>query len=269
MATMAQVRLQAKRAGVSPADIRSAESVAELQRLIKRHGSDGRRTTVKKSATVKKSTARKASATKTAGRKSAPATGRNSGAAKRQTPAKAKPAPARSNGYEAKGGRNVLEGVDFGDTDGWNARPGSAPDRIIKALKRFRGNREKVLEFLLPEIGDFVKAKRRDGSKWARGEREKMLAYRIARTAWDFALKTGQHEKAENRVEYGTGGTGAGIWKPARKAKAAAKTTRTTKQTPKPRTTKAQPKPKRQTTTRRTTTRKGTTTRRKAVRARR
>ena len=86
-----------------------------------------------------------------------------------------------------------------------------------------------------------------------------MLAYRIARTAWDFALKTGQHEKAENRVEYGTGGTGAGVWKPAKKATAKARTA-----------TKAAPKKAAKGRNSRPAARKAapkkTTTRRRAVR---
>jgi hypothetical protein len=252
MATMAETRTKAKRAGVSPADIRSAESVAELQRLIKRHtggGTSNGRRAVKKSTVQKSKPATTRKATTSTGRKAAPVKGRNSSAAtKRQSAASRKAAPApKASAYEPKGGRYVLEDVDFGETDGWNARPGSAPDRIIKALKKYRGNREKVFDALVDEIGDFVKPKRRDGTKWAKGEREKMLAYRIARTAWDFALKTGQHEKASNRVEYGTGGTGRGVWKPARKAKVT-----------KARTTKAKAAPKRNS---KPAARKATTTR--------
>jgi uncharacterized low-complexity protein len=44
-----------------------------------------------------------------------------------------------------------------------------------------------------------------------------MLRYRISRTLFDFAVQTGQHEVAKNRVQYGTGGTGQGVWKPAKR----------------------------------------------------
>jgi hypothetical protein len=242
MATIAALRTEAKKAGVAPSAIRAAENVKELEALIKRHGggtktSTNGRTAVKKSTTVRKSkSVTKATPTKRTGRKPAPAKGRNSSPAKRQaaaTPRKAA-TKAKASGYEPKGGRNVLDGVNYSLTDGWNARPDSAPDTIIKVLKKFRGDREKAFDFLVQDIGDFVKPRKRDKTKWAKGEREQMLRYRIARTAWDFALKTGQHEKAENRVQYGTGGTGRGIWKPAKKAapakarttKAATKTTR-------------------------------------------
>ena len=229
MASIATLRTEAKKVGVAPSAIRAAESVKELEALIKRHGggtktSDNGRRVVKKSKSVTKSKPVKAT-TRTTGGKAAPAKGRNSSPAKRQPAATRKAAPKpKVSAYEAKGGRNVLDGVNFGATEGWNARPGSAPDTIIKALKKYKGDRERVFDYLVGDIGDFVKPKRRDGSKWAKGEREKMLQYRIARTAWDFALKTDQHEKAENRVEYGTGGTGAGIWKPAKRKAAPAAT---------------------------------------------
>ena len=170
--TMAQARTKAKQSGVSPADIRSAESVEELQWLIKRFGGTANGKAVKKSTTVKKSKpATRKATTRSTGRKAAPVKGRNSSAAtKRQSTAKAKAkAPARTSSYEAKGGRNVLEGVNFGETDGWNARPGSAPDQIIKALKKYRGNRERVFDALVGEISTFVKPKRRDGIEVGEG----------------------------------------------------------------------------------------------------
>ena len=50
-----------------------------------------------------------------------------------------------------------------------------------------------------------------------------MLRYRISRTAFDFAVRTGQHEPSDNRVEYGTGGTGNGTFKHAKAKKSAPK----------------------------------------------
>lgn len=212
--SVGQLRKQAKEMGIPVAEIRGATSATELTSLIKQYGKNGTGSRKVAKKAVKKSVAAK-STTKAAkpqrrAAKSAPAKSRNSGKAKRQT-------TTRTSTYEPKGGRNLLDGVDFSDTDGWNPRVGSAPDRIVKLLRKYRGNRDKVFDALVGEIGDFVKPRRADGSKWTRDEREAMLRYRIARTAWDFALKTGQHEKAENRVEYGTGGTGQGIYKPAKK----------------------------------------------------
>jgi hypothetical protein len=110
--------------------------------------------------------------------------------------------------------------VEYGDFEGWNPRAGSAPDRIIKALKKFRGDRAKVFDFLAPDVWDFVGKTKRNGDKRTKAEALDMLAYRISRTAWDFAMRTKQHDAADNRVKYGTGGTGQGVWKPAKARKA-------------------------------------------------
>jgi hypothetical protein len=45
----------------------------------------------------------------------------------------------------------------------------------------------------------------KDGSKRSLDSAHEMLKYRISRTAWDFAMKTGQHAAATNRAEYGEG----------------------------------------------------------------
>lgn len=215
MATLAVLRKQAKAKGIPASEIKAATTASALAEVIKTFGKPAKKSgAVKKSAAVKKSS----------GRKSAPAKSkRTTGTAKR-------PTAAKSNGYVAKGGRNVLDSVDYNETDGWNARPGSAPDRIVKALKKFRGNRDKVFDFLADDIWDFVGKKMRDGSKRTKADAEKMLRYRIARTEWDFAMRTGQHSKATNRVEYGTGGTGEGTFKRAKSAKS--KTATKTKTAP-------------------------------------
>jgi len=220
-ASLNKLKMQAKKLGFSRTDLAGADR-SEILEMIAQGGPETesengkpRKKSASKAA-VKKAVTKKASPA----RKSAPAKSRKSGTAKRQTARKPK-AEASKNGYQAKGGRNILEGVDYSEHEDWNPRPGSAPDRIIKALRKFHGKRERVFEFLLPNIGDFVKAKKADGTPWAKGDgpgtRKGMLKYRIARTAWQFALQTGQHEKAENRVTYGTGGTGEGKFKPAKR----------------------------------------------------
>lgn len=230
MASIAALRKQAKDAGASRNEILAATTASELQELIAEH-TDGsaRKTVVKKKAVAKKSTrksaerksARKATVAKTtSGRKSAPAKSRKSGTAKRQ-------AAARSNGYVAKGGRNMIEDVDFSVTDGWNPRPGSPPDLIVKSLKKFKGNRSKVHAALAPNVFDFVGKKMADGTKRSKESALKMLAYRISRTAFDFAIRTGQHEPSQNRVQYGTGDTGQGLFKPAKRTSGRKAATRT------------------------------------------
>jgi hypothetical protein len=239
MATsLAKLRARAKKLRIPATQIRSAGR-DELESMIEDaeeyENGKPRKKVVRKKAS-RKGVVRKAvrkSATKSAPAKSTKA---RKGTAKRQTTRKTATrkttkASGNSNGYQAKGGRNVLEDVDYSPHEDWNPRPGSAPDRIIRAMRKFRGNREKVYEFLLPDIDDFVKPKRADGSKWEKGDvgtntRRGMLKYRIARTAWQFAVQTDQHDKATNRVEYGTGGTGAGIYKPNKRRATPQKATR-------------------------------------------
>lgn len=251
MATLATLRKQAKEAGVPASRIRSAEDASELRQIIKSHTKATNGTKKKgaakkavgKAVVSKPKRAKKAeveapkrrgrppgSKNKTAisaGSKSKPATkSGNSGKAKRPTAAKATRVAMEESG------RNLLDTIDYRETEGWNAREGSAPDRIVKALRKFKGKREKVFDYLVGDIWDFVAKKRRDGTKNTRTEAEKMLRYRIARTDWDFAMRTGQHTKAENRAEYGTAGTGAGTFKPAGskvKAKGNSTKTKTTK----------------------------------------
>lgn len=241
MAKLSELRTEAKRLGISAATIRSATTAEELQSVIEDHGAHEGGSSVavkakakskvaKKKTTARKATARKQTrkSTTTSARKpnrnsarkaSTPAKSRKSGKAKRSSNS-----TTRTSGYVAKGGRNVLDDVEYGDFEGWNPRPGSAPDRIVKALKKFRGNRAKVYDFLAPDVWDFVGKTYRNGERRTKGEALEMLAYRISRTAWDFAMRTGQHEIAGNRVKYGTGGTGMGVWKPAKAAKATRKT---------------------------------------------
>jgi len=246
MAKLSELRKQAKALGIAPAVIRSATTAEELSSVIADHnahdggstvvrakakakGKSGSKTTVRKSnrkATVAKVHSQK----RNSGRKaSTPAKSRKSGTAKRSS-------TKSTSSYVPKGGRNVLDDVDFSFTDGWNPRDGSAPDVIVKALRKAKGNREKVFEALKADVWDFVGKKYRNGDKRSKDEALEMLRYRIARTAWDFAMRTGQHESASNRVEYGTGGTGMGVWKPAKRK--ASKTAPATRKSSKGRKTK-------------------------------
>jgi hypothetical protein len=208
MPTLGQLRQSAKGLGIPASDIRSATSADELQALIVQFmngGSTKTKTTRKPAAPKRTATARKA-ATKSVRR------GRPPKAATR-TAVKSKPAAKSATTGKAKrstadeSGRMMLGDVDFNVTDGWNAREGSPPDLIVKALRRFKGNRSKVFTHLLPNIWDFVGRKMQDSTKRSQASAETMLQYRISRTAWDFAMKTGQHEKSTNRAEYGTQGT--------------------------------------------------------------
>ena len=235
MPTLGQLRQSAKGLGISTADIRSATSADQLQAMIVKHMNGGSTKTTTRKASTKTTTARrgrppKATATKTTAVKSKPAAKSTQGKAKRST--------ADTNGDS---GRHMLEDVDYTATDGWNAREGSAPDLIVKALRKFRGNREKVFDSLLPKITPlFVGPRMKDGTKRTKASAETMLRYRISRTAWDFAMKTGQHEKSTNRAEYGTQGT---YKKPGASRTAAKRTTAPKTTTAKRTTQKAAQKP--------------------------
>ncbi len=216
MAKLAELRKKAKGMGISAAVLRRATTASELQAVINDHAPSGK---AKATAKAKgKSPVRKVSVPK---RK--PTARKNSGR-KASTPAKSKGAKAKrsstSSTRETKGGRNLLGKVNYSDTEGWNPRKDSAPDLIIRALRKFKGNRTKVFEALKGDIWDFVAKKKQDGSKRTKAEAESMLRYRISRTAFDFAIRTGQHEPSTNRVEYGTGGTGNGTFKPKKAVKA-------------------------------------------------
>ena len=220
MAKLAELRKKAKGMGISAAVLRRATTASELQAVINDHSSSGKpkakaKAKKGKSTPVRKA-ARKAPVRKQSGRKAS-------------TPAKSKGAKAKrsstSSTREAKGGRNLLGKVNFSDDDGWNPRKGSAPDLIIRALRKFKGDRTKVFNHLKGDIWDFVAKKKQDGTKRTKAEAEAMLRYRISRTAFDFAIRTGQHEPSTNRVTYGTGGTGNGTYKPkgAKSARKASK----------------------------------------------
>lgn len=222
MAKLAELRKKAKDMGIAAAVIRRATTASELQSVIDDHGSHDRprkKGAVKKAA-VKKAVRKSSAAKKSPARKASGNSGR-----KASTPAKSKGKAKRSSAssYEPKGGRNLLSKVNFSKTDGWNPREGSAPDRIVKALKRFKGDRTKVFDHLKGDVWDFVQKTKSNGEKRTKADALEMLRYRISRTAWDFAMRTGQHEAADNRVEYGTGGTGNGNFKPAKAKKSSAK----------------------------------------------
>lgn len=149
---------------------------------------------VKKGA-VKKAT-KKAPVKKAAAKKNSKA---SKPAAKKNTKT-----PKRSKASD-DGGRHMIDSLDFNETDGWNPRDGSPVSVIFKALKKNKGNVDKTTDQLLPNAKDFVGLKNQDGTKKSKAEIRNALRYRVNRTKWEFATRTGQHEKSENRIEYGSG----------------------------------------------------------------
>jgi len=214
--TLGQLRQFAKSLDIPVGDIRGASS-EELQALIsEKLNGGGTKAPARKTRTAparKTTVARKTAASA----KSKPAAKSTTGKAKRST-----------SGTGNGSGRHLLVDVDYNQTENWNAREGSAPDLIVKALRRFKGNRAKVFDALVPKIGTFVNPKDSQGRKRSKENAEEMLRYRISRTAWDFAMKTGQHEKSTDRVEYGSNAT----QKTARKATGSSRTSTKTRTAP-------------------------------------
>jgi hypothetical protein len=225
MATLAELRAKAKRLGIAATVIRGASTARELQSVIADFNEDEK--------PAKKTVAKKASPATTPKRRGRPPGSRNKPKVEEAPKRRGRPpgsgvkksasgtkAPAKSTRGTAKrpstarrtvkaapqpnpeAGRFLLEQIDYTETDGWNPRDGSAPDRIVKALRKFRGNREKVFDFLSADVWDFVGKYKQNGDKRTKQEALDMLRYRIARTDWEFATRTGQHQKSENRAEY-------------------------------------------------------------------
>jgi hypothetical protein len=163
-----------------------------------------------KSSTKKVSSVKKSSTKKSAGSKKAPATKsvKSTGKAKRPS----------SN---ATGGRANIDksSIDWSaESDEWNPREGGPVSKLFKALKSSKGNIDKAFDKLADDMYEFVGKKKRDGSKRTKAEAEAMLRYRLNRTLYEFAKRTGQHESATDHVEYGTG-----VYATVRKKRSSAK----------------------------------------------
>lgn len=216
MATLAELRKVAKAAGISASVIRGAETAKELQSIMsdakshsksdtKKSGakkSGGAVVAKKKSGSSKKSNSKPKAPAKKSGAKPA---AKKAGSKKSNSKASVK----KSNAKASSDGKNFLDGVDFSVTDGWNPREGSGPYRIVKLLKKFKGNRTKVFNAIVDagELWEFVEKKNSAGTKRSKDQAEAYLRYRISKTAWDFGVKTGQHKASNKRAEYGTAGT--------------------------------------------------------------
>lgn len=141
---------------------------------------------------------------------SAPAKKSTTGQAKRPTTAAGTSkatttkTQADSNGDVGRAKIGTVKYNDY-DEDTWKPREGSPVDVIFRSLRKHKDNVEKVFEDLKPTVYDFVGKTKKDGTKRSKAEALNMLHYRILRTRFEFAVKTGQHKVATNRIAYGTG----------------------------------------------------------------
>lgn len=140
----------------------------------------------------------------------------------KRTPAKAAPkrstkaAPKRTTkaSRNSDSGRMTIGKVDYSiESEDWQPRAKSPVLVIWKDLKASRDNVDRAFDILLPKVKGgpetdgkpLVHAKKNDGTRRSAAEIEAMLRYRINRTRFEYAVRTGQHESSQNRVEYGTG----------------------------------------------------------------
>lgn len=123
--------------------------------------------------------------------------GKKSGEAKR---------PSRKPRENTGVGRASLGKINWNKTSPeWNPKKGGPVERLFKALKKRNGNVDKAFDDLKGSVWDFVGKKLRNGEKRSQKSAHAMLRYRLNRTKFEFAVRTGQHESATDRVEYGTG----------------------------------------------------------------
>jgi hypothetical protein len=207
-------------AGMSKTDAIKADR-STLENFISKNSKSGSTAPAKKKATGTRTVAKKKTTTAKAPAKQAPvakkatATRKATPAAKKSTTTgKAKRSPATSDA-----GRHMIGSLNFSDTEGWNPREGSPVNDIFKALKKCRGDVDKATALLMPNAKEFVSLKKADGTRRTKAEIGKLLRYRVNRTKFEFARRTGQHESSANRVQYGTGDY-ASASKPKRKAPA-------------------------------------------------
>lgn len=154
---------------------------------------------------AKKTGAKKKTAAKPERKKTAEKPSRKAPAAKKSAK-KAGEAKRPSNADNNGVGRISLGSIDWNATsDEWNPKPGGPVERLFKALKKRRGDVDKAFDDLKGDVWDFVGKKLRNGEKRSKESAHAMLRYRLNRTKFEFAVRTGQHQSATDRVEYGTG----------------------------------------------------------------
>lgn len=207
-----KLRKRAVAAGMDAETARAAERPA-LEKYLKKNSSAAPSKPSKKKA--KKSTVSKPKAAK---KNSKPKAEKSSKPKKNSKPSK------KASKGNSDVGRASIGKIDWTATsDDWNPKNGSAVDRLFKALKKFKGNVEKAHAHLKGDVWEFVGKSKRDGTKRDKADGLAMLKYRLNRTKFEFATRTGQHSKGTNRVTYGEGDYAAATKKAARKAKASVK----------------------------------------------
>jgi hypothetical protein len=214
---LVKLKKRAIKAGMKKSEAKTA-SRGELEEFL--NGGSSKKST---KAKAKKSSSKKSTTKKTA---------KSENKAKKTKTKKAsskKSTKASSNGDAGRLEVGRLKYTGY-DKDEWKPREGSPVERIFKALKQHKDDVEAVFKALKPKAKEFAASKTApDGSRRTKEWFEKNLRYRINRTRFEFAVKTGQHEVATNRVQYGKGDYAKSTKKSSKKAKTNSKAKTSTK----------------------------------------
>lgn len=181
---LVKLKKRAIKAGMKKSEAKTADR-STLEEFL----SNGSKKSSTKKSSVKKSGGTKKSSTK-------------------KSEKKEKKSTKKSSKKSDDVGRRVIGKLSFTnyDEDDWNPRKDSPVARLFKALKKRKGDVEKTFEDLKSDAKEFAAStKAPDGSKRDKAWFLKNLKYRINRTKFEFAVRTGQHEVATDRVEYGKG----------------------------------------------------------------
>lgn len=204
-----KLKKRAVAAGMPKADAMKADR-AKLDAFLAGEGNGSKKKSTATKAVKKAVAKKKATGTKAPAEKKSAKTGK----AKRPSSAPARKAQSRKPA--ARGENNGAMGrlsidkssIDWtAESDDWNPKKGGPVEKLFKALKKSKGNIDKAYEIVKDNPYDFVGKTKRDGTKRTKAEVEAMLRYRLNRTLYEFAKRTGQHESADasNRAAYGTG----------------------------------------------------------------
>jgi hypothetical protein len=202
--------------GMPKADAMKADRAALEAFLSAPKDNDGKKEKASKKAVAKKKGAApaKKSGAKSS-KKAAPASEKKAStkttkktSTKKTTKTATRKTASRATAENTSLGRSPIDksSIDWTiESDEWNPREGGPVAKLFKALKSSKGNIDKAFEKLSDDMYDFVGKTKRDGTKRTKGEAKAMLRYRLNRTLYEYAKRTGQHESATDRIEYGTG----------------------------------------------------------------
>ena len=191
-----RLRREAIDAGMKSADARKAERAELLDFLA--GDEDGAGTPKAAKKVVKKAVAKKKVA---APAKKKAANGRKTRAAAKPVRKQTRKPAARRKG-NGDVGRAEIAKIDYSvESDAWKPRSGSPVELIWKSLKKHRDDVDKVFNELRTQLDKFTEPKSRTtGARKSKIEREATLRYRINRTRFEYAVRTGQHESGTERV---------------------------------------------------------------------